>query len=62
MAVLSDIDLQRLATILTDSAYQVERAKPVDPIWIGPDPDWLESYISTVLMQVDAAVADDEKP
>lgn len=55
-AKLSDIDLAKLATLLTDCAEQVERAKPANPVWVGPDPDWFDLFRETVLAQVDASV------
>ena len=61
MAKLSDIDLSRLATILTDSAYQVNRANPLGGVALHePCPGWMEAYVETVLEQIDAAVAEDD--
>jgi len=48
------ISESELLTILTDSAHQVERAKPVEPNWVGPDPEWFEMFIETVLLQLEA--------
>ncbi len=47
-----------LDTILTDSAAQVDRARPADerngPQWNGPGEAWWESFMETVKAQIEA--------
>ena len=51
-------------TILTDSAAQVDRARPADdrdgPEWNGPGSSWWESFIETVEGQIKALIADND--
>lgn len=53
-----------LATILTDSAAQIDRAKPADERlntedWTSPGEAWFALFMETVEAQVQAALDDD---
>lgn len=56
-----------LATILTDSAAQTERAKPTNERlktedWTPPGEAWFEAFRATVQQQMEAAIEDDGAP
>lgn len=56
-----------LPTILTDSAAQVDRAKPADERlktedWTSPGEAWFESFMETVQRQMEAAIEEDGAP
>lgn len=53
-----------LDTILTDAAYQVERAKPADDRlktqdWTAPGEAWFEAYCAAVALALEAAIKDE---
>lgn len=53
-----------LSTILTDSAANVDRAKPTDERlqkedWTSPGEAWFESFMETVQRQIEAALDED---